>query len=54
MILARAVVKLSYPGVKEELRKMPTATTVITPVRFEQGLAYANFLAQAAVNVDKF
>jgi hypothetical protein len=33
---------------------MPTATTVITPVRFEQGLAYANFLAQAAVNVDKF
>ena len=33
---------------------MPTATTVITPVRFEQGLTYANFLAQAAVNVDKF
>ena len=33
---------------------MPTATTVITPARFEQGLTYANFLAQAAVNVDKF
>jgi hypothetical protein len=33
---------------------MPTATTVITPVRFEQGLTFANFLAQAAVNVDKF
>jgi hypothetical protein len=33
---------------------MPAATTVITPVRFEQGLTYANFLAQAAVNVDKF
>jgi Thioredoxin len=34
--------------------KMSTATTVITPVRFEQGLTYADFLAQAAVNVDKF
>jgi len=33
---------------------MPAATTVITPVRFEQGLTYANFLAQSAVNVDKF
>jgi hypothetical protein len=33
---------------------MPTATTVVTPVRFEQGLMYADFLAQAAVNVDKF
>jgi hypothetical protein len=33
---------------------MPTATTVITPVRFEQGLTFPNFLAQAAVNVDKF
>jgi hypothetical protein len=33
---------------------MPTATTVLTPVRFEQGLTYADFLAQAAVNVDKF
>jgi hypothetical protein len=33
---------------------MPTATTVITPTRFAQGLPYANFLAQAAVNVDKF
>jgi hypothetical protein len=33
---------------------MPTATSVITPVRFEQGHTYTNFLAQAAVNVDKF
>jgi hypothetical protein len=33
---------------------MPTATTVVTPARFAQGLTYANFLAQAAVNVDKF
>ena len=34
---------------------MPTATTtVITPSRYAQGLSYANFLAQAAVNVDKF
>src|SRR5579859_6694108 len=33
---------------------MPAATTVMTPVRFEQGLTYADFLAQAAVNVDKF
>jgi hypothetical protein len=33
---------------------MPTATTVITSTRYAQGLTYANFLAQAAVNVDKF
>ena len=33
---------------------MPTATTVVTPARLAQGLTYANFLAQAAVNVDKF
>jgi hypothetical protein len=33
---------------------MPTATTVVTPARYAQGLTYANFLAQAAVNVDKF
>ena len=33
---------------------MPTATTVVTTTRFAQGLTYANFLAQAAVNVDKF
>src|SRR5271155_4803114 len=33
---------------------MPTATNVVTPARFAQGLSYANFLAQAAVNVDKF
>ena len=33
---------------------MPTATTVVTPTRYAQGLPYADFLAQAAVNVDKF
>jgi hypothetical protein len=33
---------------------MQAATTVITPVRFQQGLTYQNFLAQAVVNVDKF
>jgi hypothetical protein len=33
---------------------MQTATTVLTPTRYEQGLSYASFLATAAVNVDKF
>jgi len=33
---------------------METATTVVTPARFEQGLRYADFLAQATVNRDKF
>jgi hypothetical protein len=33
---------------------MPTTTTVVTPRRFAQGLSYADFLAQAAVNRDKF
>lgn len=33
---------------------MPQATTAVTPARFEQGLTYADFLAQAAVNRDKF
>lgn len=33
---------------------MPTATSVITPARFAQGLTYAGFLAAAVVNVDKF
>jgi hypothetical protein len=33
---------------------MPTKTTVITPARFAQGLTYTDFLAQAAVNRDKF
>jgi hypothetical protein len=33
---------------------MPTITTVVTPTRYAQGLTYADFLAQAAVNVDKF
>jgi hypothetical protein len=33
---------------------MPTTTTVITPTRFAQGLTYADFLAQATVNRDKF
>lgn len=30
------------------------ATTVVTPTRFDQGLTYADFLAQATVNRDKF
>jgi hypothetical protein len=30
------------------------ATSVVTPARFEQGLRYADFVAQAAVNRDKF
>ncbi len=33
---------------------MLQATTVVTPVRFEQGLRYADFLEQATVNRDKF
>jgi hypothetical protein len=33
---------------------MPQATTVVTPARFEQGLTYAGFLAQATINLDKF
>ncbi len=33
---------------------MLEATTVVTPARFEQGLTYADFLAQATVNRDKF
>lgn len=33
---------------------MPAATTVVTPTRYEQGLTYPDFLAQSAVNVDKF
>src|ERR1700691_6143341 len=33
---------------------MPTATTVGTSARYAQGHTYANFLASAAVNVDKF
>jgi hypothetical protein len=33
---------------------MPLATTVVTPIRFAQGLSYTNFLAQATVNHDKF
>ena len=33
---------------------MLTATTVITPARFEQGLTWAAFLATAKVNRDKF
>ena len=33
---------------------MLKATTVITPTRFNQGLSYADFLAQANVNRDKF
>ena len=33
---------------------MPSTTTVITSARFAQGLTFADFLAQAAVNRDKF
>jgi len=33
---------------------MSTTTSVITPARFAQGLTYDDFLAQAAVNRDKF
>jgi hypothetical protein len=33
---------------------MPTATTVVTPARFEQGLTYHDFLAGATVNRDRF
>jgi len=33
---------------------MPTAASVVTPARFEQGLTYADFLAQAMVNRDRF
>jgi len=34
---------------------MPQATTtVVTPARFDQGLTYADFVAQAAINRDKF
>jgi Thioredoxin len=33
---------------------MLQTTTVVTPARFEQGLRYSDFLAQATVNRDKF
>lgn len=33
---------------------MPVATTAVTPARFAQGLSYADFLARATVNHDKF
>jgi thiol-disulfide isomerase/thioredoxin len=33
---------------------MLETTTVVTPARFEQGLRYADFLARATVNRDKF
>ena len=33
---------------------MPAATTVVTPARFQTGLSYAEFLAKAPVNHDKF
>ena len=33
---------------------MIEATTVVTPARFEQGLRYADFVARATVNRDKF
>ena len=33
---------------------MSEVTTVVTPARYAEGLTYADFLAQAKVNVDKF
>lgn len=33
---------------------MPSVTSVVTPARFAQGLTYGDFVAQAAVNQDKF
>jgi len=33
---------------------MPAITSVVTPGRFAQGLTYADFVAQATVNQDKF
>ena len=33
---------------------VPEDPTVVTPARYTQGLTYAEFLAQAKVNVDKF
>jgi len=33
---------------------MTQATTAVTPARFAQGLSYPDFLAQAAINHDKF
>jgi len=33
---------------------MPLATTAVTPARFAQGLTYADFLAKATINHDKF
>src|SRR5690348_17246353 len=36
------------------VKEMLETTTVITTARFEQGLTYAEFLAQAKVNRDKF
>jgi hypothetical protein len=33
---------------------MPQLASVVTPARFDQGLTYADFVAQAAVNRDKF
>jgi hypothetical protein len=33
---------------------MLTTTTVVTPARFGLGLSYSDFVAQAAINQDKF
>jgi hypothetical protein len=46
---ARTIVSLS-----DSEESMLEAVTVVTPTRFEQGLRYADFLAQAKVNRDKF
>jgi hypothetical protein len=33
---------------------MPTATTVVTPTRFARGFTYADYVANATINHDKF
>lgn len=38
----------------EGVSRMATATTVITPARFEQSLRYGDFLAGATINRDRF
>jgi hypothetical protein len=41
-------------GRLREGTNMPAATTVVTPARFAQGLTYADFIAKATVNREKF
>jgi Thioredoxin len=47
------MIKSAYLGPVSEGNVLQ-ATTVVTPARFEQGLRYTDFLAQATVNRDKF